>query len=180
MSSEIPTPEYSADALSPPAPTPKPQRVLSCVLCSQRKVKCDRKSPCSNCVKAGAECVSSASIPRQRRRRFPERELLDRLRLYEDLLRKNNIPFQPLHTASGNSSFTSKTVVDDQVHDGQPAERIAGAIQQPQNATGNTESTQAMYVTDKIRKTDEANLTRSFWLAMDRRVSGCAFECRVS
>jgi hypothetical protein len=147
MSSEIPTPEHSAGALSPPAPTPKPQRVLSCVLCSQRKVKCDRKFPCSNCVKAGAQCVSAASITRQRRRRFPERELLDRLRLYEDLLRKNNIPFQPLHASSENSSFPSKTVIGDRVHDGQPAEKNAGVIQQPQNITGNTESIQAMYVT---------------------------------
>ena len=35
--------------------------------------------------------------PRQRKRRFPERELLQRLRKYEDLLRQNNIQFVPLH-----------------------------------------------------------------------------------
>ncbi|KAL9041218.1 MAG: hypothetical protein Q9214_004182 [Letrouitia sp. 1 TL-2023] len=35
--------------------------------------------------------------PRQRRRRFPERELLERLRHYEGLLRQNNIKFEPLH-----------------------------------------------------------------------------------
>ncbi|KAJ3536418.1 hypothetical protein NM208_g6725 [Fusarium decemcellulare] len=34
---------------------------------------------------------------RPRRRRFPERELLDRLRQYEDLLRQNNVKFEPLH-----------------------------------------------------------------------------------
>ncbi|KAI4250241.1 MAG: hypothetical protein LQ352_005413 [Teloschistes flavicans] len=34
---------------------------------------------------------------RRRRRRFPERALLDRLAKYEDLLRQNNIPFEPLH-----------------------------------------------------------------------------------
>lgn len=27
------------------------KRVLSCVLCQQRKKKCDRKSPCSNCIR---------------------------------------------------------------------------------------------------------------------------------
>ena len=44
------------------------------------------------------QCVPATLTPRgQRRRRFPERELLDRLRKYEDLLRQNNIKFEPLH-----------------------------------------------------------------------------------
>ncbi|KAH7066025.1 hypothetical protein FB567DRAFT_532512 [Paraphoma chrysanthemicola] len=60
----------------------KPQRVLACILCQQRKVKCDRKFPCAVCTKAGVQCISAAIAPRQRRRRFPERELLDRLRDY--------------------------------------------------------------------------------------------------
>ncbi|RAK80778.1 Zn(II)2Cys6 transcription factor [Aspergillus fijiensis CBS 313.89] len=85
----------STPAESPPtAPGSKPHRVLSCVLCQQRKIRCDRKSPCANCLRAGAECVLAT---RQRRRRFAERDLLERLRHYEDLLRDNNIPFQPLH-----------------------------------------------------------------------------------
>ncbi|PYI31709.1 C6 zinc finger domain protein [Aspergillus indologenus CBS 114.80] len=80
---------------SPPAAScNKPQRVLSCVLCQQRKIRCDRKTPCANCLRAGADCVLAT---RQRRRRFAERHLLERLRHYESLLRDNNIPFQPLH-----------------------------------------------------------------------------------
>jgi hypothetical protein len=76
----------------------KQQRVLACVLCQQRKVKCDRKFPCANCVRADAQCVPASTLaPRQRRRRFPERELLERLRYYEGLLRQNNINFDPLH-----------------------------------------------------------------------------------
>lgn len=77
----------------------KPQRVLACVLCQQRKVKCDKgKFPCANCVRSNAQCVPAATLGlRQRRRRFPERELLDRLRHYESLLRHNSIKFEPLH-----------------------------------------------------------------------------------
>lgn len=76
----------------------KPQRVLGCRLCSQRKKKCDRSFPCSNCVRAGAQCVPVGTLaPRQRRRRFPERDLLERLRHYESLLRQNNINYEPLH-----------------------------------------------------------------------------------
>ena len=78
----------------------KPKRVLACVLCQHRKVKCDRKFPCANCQKASAQCIPAALVPRQRRRRFPERELLDRLRHYEDLLRKHDIKFEPMHAGT--------------------------------------------------------------------------------
>ncbi|KAI9687577.1 MAG: hypothetical protein M1822_002187 [Bathelium mastoideum] len=83
--------------LAPSSQPTKPQRVLACVLCQQRKVRCDRNFPCSNCTKSNAPCVPAASTPRQRRRRFTERELLERLRKYEDLLRQNGIKFDPLH-----------------------------------------------------------------------------------
>lgn len=69
---------------------PKPQRILACVLCQQRKVKCDRKFPCNHCTKAKVQCVPAQQMPR-RRRRPTEQELTDRLRQYEALLRKNNI-----------------------------------------------------------------------------------------
>ncbi|AEO57280.1 hypothetical protein MYCTH_2303243 [Thermothelomyces thermophilus ATCC 42464] len=45
----------------------------------------------------GAQCVPAALVPRQRRRRFPERELLERIRQYETLLRQHHVPFRPLH-----------------------------------------------------------------------------------
>jgi hypothetical protein len=80
----------------------KPQRVLACVLCQQRKVKCDRKYPCAHCIKSRVQCVPATQVSRRRRRRFPERELLERLRKYEDLLRKHNIKFEPLHPDQGS------------------------------------------------------------------------------
>lgn len=80
----------------------KSQRVLACILCQQRKVKCDRKFPCANCIKHQTQCVPSTQT-RPRRRRFPERQLLDRLRSYEDLLRQNKIKFEPLHKGSSPS-----------------------------------------------------------------------------
>ncbi|AEO69707.1 uncharacterized protein THITE_2053454 [Thermothielavioides terrestris NRRL 8126] len=75
----------------------KPQRVLACLLCQQRKIKCNRQFPCSNCTRTGAHCVPASLVPRQRRRRFPERELLDRIRHYEALLRQHGVSFEPLH-----------------------------------------------------------------------------------
>jgi hypothetical protein len=72
---------------------------LACTLCSHRKVKCDRAFPCGNCVKAGAECIPSTN-PRQRKKRFAERELLNRLRHYESLLREHQVAFEPMHSES--------------------------------------------------------------------------------
>ncbi len=94
------TPDVSLDTASPSSHNSKPQRVLACILCQQRKVKCQRKFPCANCIKSQAQCVPATLAQRQRRRRFPERALLERLRKYEDLLRQNNITFEPLHKDS--------------------------------------------------------------------------------
>lgn len=103
------TMSQSTTVTSPTEPTrtaaPKPQRVLACVSCQQRKVKCDRKFPCANCFRSGAYCVPANSLaPRQRRRRFAERELLERLRNYEGLLRENDIDFEPLHPSTPASA----------------------------------------------------------------------------
>ena len=94
------TPDMSLDNPSPSSQLLKPQRVLACVICQQRKVKCDRKFPCANCIKSQAQCVPATLAQRRRRRRLPERVLLERLRTYEDLLRQNNIAFEPLHKGS--------------------------------------------------------------------------------
>jgi hypothetical protein len=88
--------DLQAASSSAQPPASKAPRVLACVLCQQRKVKCDRKFPCANCTKHKVQCVP-ATQARRRRRRFPERDLLGRLRRYEDLLRQHNIKFDPLH-----------------------------------------------------------------------------------
>ena len=80
-----------------------PSRVLACTSCQQRKIKCDRHFPCQHCTKSGLQCIPAALIQKTRRKRFAERELLDRVRHYEDLLRENGIPFDPIHSAQGKS-----------------------------------------------------------------------------
>ncbi|OQO03528.1 hypothetical protein B0A48_10192 [Cryoendolithus antarcticus] len=82
------------------------KKILACVLCQQRKIKCDRATPsCGSCKRSGAQCVPVNTLgPRQRRRRFPERELLQRLRHYENLLKKHKIAFEPLHGADATKS----------------------------------------------------------------------------
>ncbi|KAE9364811.1 hypothetical protein N431DRAFT_389140 [Stipitochalara longipes BDJ] len=113
--------------MSPPAPSPssevsKPQRVLACVRCQTRKVKCDRRFPCANCIVSHAQCVPATVTPRVRRkRRFPERELLERVRKYEDLLRQNNVKFDPLHKDVAGEKGSPNTHVGDNSDDDHPA-----------------------------------------------------------
>lgn len=69
----------------------------SCVLCQQRKVRCDKQKPCANCVKAGAECkVIPPQPPRRRRKKPLERDLIGQLKKYETLLAQNGIKFDPI------------------------------------------------------------------------------------
>ncbi|KAF1973939.1 hypothetical protein BU23DRAFT_463415 [Bimuria novae-zelandiae CBS 107.79] len=120
----------SSSSHSTPATAPKAQRVLACLLCQSRKVRCDRTFPCANCVKAGAKCIPAGTITKQRRKRFPERELLDRLHRYESLLRQNKIDFEPLHpngdsersnpVTEGISSFQAIDIAESVENPGAP------------------------------------------------------------
>ena len=70
----------------------KSPKAYSCVLCSQRKVKCDKSDPCSNCRRKEVECVFRNPVPpRRRKRRSPEAALLSRLRRAEELLQSHGV-----------------------------------------------------------------------------------------
>ena len=72
-------------------------RGTSCVLCQQRKVRCDKKKPCAGCVKIGVDCkVVPPQPPRRRKRRLQEKDLVDRLRRYEALLAENGIQYDAI------------------------------------------------------------------------------------
>src|ERR1700730_15697887 len=68
---------------------PKP---LSCVTCRQRKVKCNKVSPCSLCQKAGVQCVfpNRGRVPRAKQAGSKTRdiELLRRISRLESLVSK--------------------------------------------------------------------------------------------
>jgi hypothetical protein len=69
-------------------PTPNPR---SCVTCRRRKVKCDKKNPCSNCLRAKIDCVfpGPGRAPRKSRKP-PDAELLERLRRLEGVVTSLN------------------------------------------------------------------------------------------
>ncbi|PVH93292.1 hypothetical protein DM02DRAFT_619357 [Periconia macrospinosa] len=63
----------------------------SCVTCRRRKVKCDKKQPCSNCARAKIDCIfpGPGRAPRKNRKP-PDGELLDRLRRLEGVVQSLN------------------------------------------------------------------------------------------
>lgn len=51
-STGVPTPPAAAAGSTTGSTSEKKsQRILACVLCQHRKIKCDRNTPCSNCIK---------------------------------------------------------------------------------------------------------------------------------
>ncbi len=80
--------------MTPPPPTaPQGLHKYACSLCARRKVKCDKGDPCSNCLKAQAQCIYETPTPHRPRKRAADEDLLARLALYEDLMRKYNVDF---------------------------------------------------------------------------------------
>ncbi|KAM5353517.1 hypothetical protein ACJ41O_000167 [Fusarium nematophilum] len=97
------------------------KRILACVLCQQRKKKCDRRSPCSNCIKLNVVCTPSTPAPPRKRRR-PNQELLERLARCEAMLRHCTcirLP-TPERTPSEQSSVASDEIKEEIKRDPSP------------------------------------------------------------
>jgi len=87
---EIGSPSRSeAEAFQRPAvEVPQPLQPHNCVLCQQRKVKCDRLIPCTSCKRHRVECVpSTPALPRRRKRKLREDELRAKAAKYEEILK---------------------------------------------------------------------------------------------
>ena len=68
----------------------------SCLACRQRKVKCDRHSPCANCVKAARQCSFIPPIRGKRKKtKAPKEGLHAKLRRYEELLKSHGAIVEP-------------------------------------------------------------------------------------
>jgi hypothetical protein len=75
---------YNVSTTAPPNPR-------SCITCRRRKVKCDKKQPCANCLRARIECVFPGPGRAPRKTRKPaDAELLERLRRLEGVVQNLN------------------------------------------------------------------------------------------
>ncbi|KAG6038457.1 hypothetical protein E4U41_004160 [Claviceps citrina] len=104
-------------ASASPAAPHRQSRILACVLCQHRKIKCDRNSPCSNCIKANVTCVPSTPAPARKRRR-PNQDLQERLARCEELLKLHADglgPGQPQPAAPAATPLINESLI---MHDG--------------------------------------------------------------
>ncbi|KAK2606278.1 hypothetical protein QQS21_003326 [Conoideocrella luteorostrata] len=96
----------------------------SCFKCRQRKVKCDRNSPCSNCIKAGQHCSFVPPVRGKRKRTKPPRENLHaKLARYEALLKSYGASVDPAPTSDGSDDDTPSHPEHDAEFDASPQER---------------------------------------------------------
>jgi hypothetical protein len=107
----------------------------SCVTCRRRKVRCNKRTPCSNCTKAGIECIfpPPGRAPRKSKRP-PDAELLSRLRRLEgviDHLRNGNGSSAEGPSAQTPALTSSSTVLSDT-----PAPAPTAAPAAPPGPTG--------------------------------------------
>lgn len=156
-------PSNPSNSSNPATPQPlqtqaqaaKRQRVLACILCQQRKIKCNRKFPCANCVRSGTTCVPATLAPRRKRRTFPEKELLSRLQRYEELMRQNNVKFEPFFKDSPGADNDSPLADDGNGSDEEHPESLTS----PEAA--------AAVGHDKFK-------AKSFWRLMNHSVCICS------
>lgn len=88
---------------------------LACIRCAERKVRCDRQTPCNSCVRHDVECVYRPPKKPGRRKRNSgiDEQILERLRHYETLLLENGIQVSTSHpnAHSAGSDMTYSTVM---------------------------------------------------------------------
>lgn len=86
----------------------------SCLLCRQRKVRCDRRTPCSNCVKTEKECSFIPPVRGKRKRNKPPREGLHaKLKRYEEMLKSYGATIEPSEDFNDfDSETTSQPNID--------------------------------------------------------------------
>ncbi|KAJ5102782.1 hypothetical protein N7532_003311 [Penicillium argentinense] len=127
-------------------PTEPLSRMFACVPCQRRKVRCDRNVPCAKCLKSQVRCIPSDQLPRRRKRRFPDKELLERLLEYEHLLRENHIYFSPLHGDSTDDYNISAQASERTLQIEPPSDREARRSSSPVVAKSDT-APEAKYTT---------------------------------
>ncbi|KAF2107099.1 hypothetical protein BDV96DRAFT_458280, partial [Lophiotrema nucula] len=106
-------------------PNHPPPKSFSCVLCAQRKVKCDKRPRgCANCTKARVPCIYKAPPPPRRKKKGAQDiDTSTRLRLYEDALRKLGV--DPADVEKEEIAKTSRKTATTATHNDEPRIPVA-------------------------------------------------------
>ncbi|UKZ80181.1 hypothetical protein TrVFT333_007938 [Trichoderma virens FT-333] len=176
----LPRPAEARDAHgnSSVSPSRHPPRIhhCSCTECSRRKVRCNHHHPCSNCVKAGSECIFPTSrrtpVRREKATRRRDEELLKSLRRLQRRLQSTEV-----------TQLVARGEADDHCNEGNsPEERIrqdegtrskqispfgpSPPTTRVDNVPGNTEEpARLMLDHDRSRY-----ISNHFWASMSREI----------
>ena len=141
---------FPAQSTSPVVFHNRGQQPHSCVLCSRRKVRCDRRDPCSNCTKARAECIfRTPAPPRRRKRRSPETTLHARLRRYEQMLEARGVDMESL-----DAEFRNQTPDESDSKPKNGPESNSPSTVKEENSTTNTGSPCTISAKLSVKKGD--------------------------
>ncbi|PNH50589.1 hypothetical protein VD0002_g5007 [Verticillium dahliae] len=67
----------------------------TCIACRRRKIKCDKRMPCNNCIKANTECItpsSGRSSAKSPTRPDPKRRYVERIAAIEEIVQSFHEP----------------------------------------------------------------------------------------
>jgi hypothetical protein len=96
-------------------PAKRNRTQLSCTHCRQAKLKCDRKLPCSPCVKKGRS--GQCSFPPPATRKKPAESMQSRLRHLENLVKDVMNAQVPIHNDSSFDGALVNSMQNDSVVD---------------------------------------------------------------
>lgn len=151
----------------------------SCVTCRRRKVKCDKKQPCSNCARAKIECVFPGPGRAPRKSRKPQDgELMERLRRLEGVVQSLNAQVeeheqQDAERERSGSACPNGTAAADE--GGCPNGSDRGASVVVDNSVEGLETRFGRLVVDQGRS---RYINNSFWASLNNEVS-CRTPARL-
>ena len=102
---------------------------FSCLTCRQRKIKCDRNNPCSNCTRGGRPCSFVVPMRGKPSRRKPVREGLHaRLRRYEEMLKAYGADIEPSVKENDNNISDGEAVSEPDVEMTEDTKSVVGSV----------------------------------------------------
>lgn len=138
---------------APTAPRAAPDASSrSCITCRRRKVRCNKRSPCSNCIKAGTDCIfpPPGRAPRKSKRP-PDAELLSRLRRLEGVIEHLSGKNPEAASTSVSPTQTTSSGVPSAVSSATAATSTATAPQPAAAPTESKESTGCPFENDPTK-----------------------------
>lgn len=142
----------------------------SCITCRTRKVRCDKKQPCSNCARAKTECTFPRPGRAPRKSRKPQDvELLDRLRRLEGVVQTLNAQVEE------HEQEAAERELDDGSRQASVSENCIARNGSPRNSPSvvvdnSVEGLESRFGRLVVEKGRSRYINNSFWASLNNEV----------